>query len=381
MNAAQTDYQFKLASYLDAAAEVPYWDVGNASAYQAAITRIVDAGLSPAEQAKAITSIGFSIAPAFTNLGFESAQSHVAALTNMAPAGAGPEIGVSQGGGAQSWLMGNGLYGLFSFSGSTASYDPTASSIGYDVGTVSFTAGVERNLNEAVSVGLAFGGASATADAAGDLGEIDTTGLSVTAFARSEFGAGGSVQALVGYQDLSFDSRRNVVGEVADGSTDGSQVFGALTLGYMQDFGAFKLGPVGSVEYYDVSVDGFTETGGGAFNLSLNDQSSTTVVTSIGVQGEYLLPGGIDDGRLTGSLGYTSMSNDDLVIETGFQGLPTLTFPVEGMDEDLIDVSLGYERVLSSNASREIVLSAGYDGAFGDTYERHGVQMGVNVKY
>lgn len=378
VNAAQSDFQFKVAGYLDAAAEVPYWDIGNAAEYQAAIIEIL--GVTEAEQAMALTSIGFSIAPALSSLGFESARDQVAALTNMAPAGVGGEVGVSRVGGAQSWLMGDGMYGLFSFGGSNATYDATEGSIGYEVNSGSFTVGLERSLNANTSVGVALGAGTATAEAAADLGEIDTTGIALTAFTRSQFGNGASLQALFGYQDLSYDVTRNVMGETAEGSTDGSQIFGALTLEYLRDFGAFRFGPTGSVQYYDVTVDGFSETGAGAFNLSVEEQSSSTVLASAGVLGEYHFPGG-GDSRLTGSVSYTTMSSDDLVIESGFVGLPAVSFPVQGLEEDLIDVSLGFQSVLSSNTARDIVLSGGYDGAFGEDYERHGLQLGLNVQF
>ena len=299
----------------------------------------------------------------------------------MAPLAESSVEVASQMGGAQSWLMGDGLYGLASIGGSKATYDATVSSTGYDVTSTSFTAGVERRLNPNIAVGFAVGGASATAEAAQDIGEIDATGLSLTAFTRSRFANGGSVQALVGYQDLSYDSARAVMGMTADGSTNGSQVFAALSVDYMRDFGAFKIGPTASIEYYDASVDGFTETGAGGFNLVVSDQSVSTLVSSIGVTGEYLLPGSSSNNRLIGNVAYTAMSGDDFDVQSGFVGLPSLTLATDGLDENLIEVGIGIESLLSSNTSRDVVVSAGYGGAFGDNYERHGVQVGVNFQF
>ena len=136
-----------------------------------------------------------------------------------------------------------------------------------------------------------------------------------------------------------------------------------------------------SVEYYDVTVDGFTESGAGALNLTVAEQSSSTVVGSLGVTGAYWLPTAGSNSVLTGSVAYTKVSGDDVDIESGFVGLPSITFPVQGLDQDLIDVSLGFESVLSSNSSRDVILNAGYGGAFGEDYERHGFQFGLNVQF
>ena len=377
---AQSAFEFKAAGYLDGAANVPYWDLGNAGAYQTAITDIL--ALDAEAQAAAIASTTFSIAPAFANLGFETGRNQVAALTNMAPInGASADVMVSQAGGAQFWQVTDGLYGLFSAGGSRATYDPTSGSTGYDVSAASFAVGLEKSLNPTTSVGFALGASSGTAEATGGFGDVEQTGISLTTFARSQFGNGGSFQALFGYQDLSYDTSRSVMGTSAQGSTDGSQIFGALTIDYLRDYGSFKIGPMASVEYYDANVDGFTETGAGAFNLTVAEQASSTVVGSLGVAGAYQLPAASSNSVLTGSVAYTKVSGDDMDVESGFVGLPSITFPVEGLDQDLIDVNFGFESVLSSSATRDVVFNAGYGGAFGEDYERHGFQIGLNIQF
>ncbi len=374
-----SEYQFKLAGYLDAAANVPYWDTGNAGEYVAAITAIL--ALPEDQQAAALTSTGFTIAPAYSSMSFESARGHVAAITGLAPIDSGDTVGVSQSGGAQNWLMGSNLYGIASLGGSTATYDATSGSTGYDVDATSFTVGVENRVSANASVGIAFGGTSATAEATDGLGDLETTGLSLIGFARANMENGANFKALFGYQGASYDSTRNVLEETATGSTDGSQTFGAAEASYLRDFGSFAVGPMASVAFYNVTVDGFTETGADAWNLTVEEQSGSTFMGSIGLKGEYLLPSATGQTRLSGSVAYSTLSSDDLVIESGFDGLPTASFPIEGRDDDLVDVQLGFESLISSNTSRDIRIKAGYGGAFGDSYERHGVQVGVNFQF
>lgn len=378
--ARDSEYQFKLAGYLDAAANVPYWDTGNADEYGDAIEAILRL-LDEDEQAAALTSTGFTIAPAYSAMSFEAARGHVAAITGLAPIDGVDTAVVSQSSGARNWLMGGNLYGLASLGGSTATYDPTSGSIGYDVDATSFTVGVESRVNANASVGIAVGGTSATAEAADGLGDLEATGLSLIGFARSNMDNGASFKALFGYQDASYDSTRNVLDQTATGSTEGSQTFGAVEASYLRDFGGFSVGPMASVSFYNVTFDGFTETGAGAFNLTVEEQTGSTFMGSIGLKGEYLLPSATGQNRLTGSIAYSTLSSDDLMIETGFSGLPTVAFPIEGREDDLVDVKLGFESLISSNTARDIRIEAGYGGSFGDTYERHGFQVGLNVQF
>jgi uncharacterized protein with beta-barrel porin domain len=377
--ARDSAYQFKLAGYLDAAANVPYWDTGNAGEYGDAIAAMLL--LDDAEQAAALTSTGFTIAPAYTAMGFESARGHVAAITGLASIDGGDAAAVSQAGGAQSWLLGGNLYGLASLGGSAATYDATSGSIGYDVDAASFTVGVENRVNANASVGIAVGGTTSTAEAADGLGDVEMSGLSLIGFARSNMDTGASFKALFGYQDASFDSTRNVLDQTATGSTEGSQTFGAVEASYLRDLGGFAVGPMASIGFYNVTVDGFTETGAGAFNLTVEEQTGSTFMGSFGVKGEYAMPSASGQNKLTGSVAYSTMSSDDLVIETGFDGLPTASFPIDGRDDDFVEVNLGFESLISSSSARDIRIEAGYGGAFGDTYERHGFQLGMNVQF
>ncbi len=381
---SQSEYQFKLAGYLDAAANVPYWetDPANTAAYLAAIDEIV--GLAETDEeaaAAALTSTGFTIAPAFSGMSYEAARGHVAAITGLAPLGGGDAAAVSQSGGAQNWLMGGNLYGIASLGGSAATYDPTSGSIGYSVDATSFTVGVESLLNANASVGVALGGTTATAEAADGLGDLETTGLSLIGFTRSTLANGASFKALFGYQDASYDSTRSVMDETATGSTNGSQTFGTIEGSFLRDFGGFSVGPMASVSFYNVTIDGFTETGADMWNLTVEEQSGSTFMGTFGVKGEYLMPSASGQNRLTGSVAYSTLSSDDLVIESGFDGLPTASFPIEGRDDELIDVKLGFESLISSNTARDIRIGAGYGGSFGDDYERHGFQVGMSVQF
>ncbi|MCG3269549.1 choice-of-anchor F family protein [Yoonia sp. I 8.24] len=377
-----SEYQFKTAGYLDAAANVPYWDLGNATAYEAAIAEIL--AMETTESLQAIESVGFGYAAALSNSGFEASRDQIAAVMGAMPWGQDDEASdvAATRAGVDSWLVRDDLYGFVSLGGSQSSYASTSSSIGYDIALTAFTLGMEKRLaNGNSSIGLALGYANGSASAYQDLGEIDSEGFSLTGFSRTRFGNGGLVQALVGYQDLSYESERSVMGETASGTPDGSQIFAALKVDYLKDFGSFKVGPTASVELYNGSTDSFTETGADLWNLEVDAQTSRTVLASVGVSGEYRFDYGNNPSHLSGSIEFTKASGDDLVVASGFVGLPSTSYIVDGMDENLVDVSLGFESVISSGAHGEISLQTGYRGSFGDDYESQGVHVGLSASF
>jgi uncharacterized protein YhjY with autotransporter beta-barrel domain len=382
VDAATSELQFKTAGYLDAAANLPYWDLGNAAAYETAISEIL--AMDDAGQSEALNSLGFGFAPAFSSLSFETSRSQIDAITGSIPWSVSGDTGdvVTRQASSESWTIRDDLYGLASLGIARANYDTTTSSVGYDIDMTSFSVGLEKRLTGTdSSVGLALGYADGSASANQNLGDIDTQGYSVTAFTRSRFGDGGLMQALLGYQDLSYDSTRPVMGQTAKGSTDGSQVFFALKADYMRDMGGFKVGPTASLEYYNSTTDAFTETGAGIWNLAVGEQKSKTVLASIGVRGEYEFQASGNGSRLTGSVKYTRASGDDLIIQSGFVGLPSTAYTVVGLDENLVDVSFGFDSVMMSTASSEVALQAGYRGSFGGDYKSQGVHVGINVSF
>lgn len=371
---ATSEYQFRTAGYLDGMANVPYLDIGNAAAYQAAITEIL--ALDAAAQVDALEQTGFSFLGAFSGLGMNLGRDQVFALGR-------PSVEVGTDGvtlsskGDGSWSMGNGLRGFASIHGSAGSYETTANSIGYDVDTRGFSAGVETAISPTLSVGVMVGGLDGTAKAFGGRGKVDTSGLSVAAYGRTSFGQGGSLQAVVGYQDLSFDTTRNVMGEIAEGSTDGAQTFMALQADYMFRQGALTWGPMASIERYDLSVDGFTETGAGLWNLAVGKQDGAVTLVSAGVRGDYALDAGTNT-RAYGSVAMTKASGDDALIAAGFVGLPAGSTPVDGIDQDWVDVNLGLTTSVPGLGGKDAVLGGEYRGSFGDDYENHA--LGVFLK-
>ena len=376
---AATEYQFKVAGMLDGAAEVPYLDIGNAATYQGAITDIL--ALDDAEQQAALESVGFSFLRSYGSLSYELGRAMTAALPEGGVAISTSGATLSTKGLPNGWSLGENVTGFVSMEGATSSYESSANSAGYDIDSYSLATGAEWQLDPTLGVGFMIGAGSGSADAEGSLGSVDADAFSVALFGRKAFGEGGSISAVIGYQDLSFESSRNVMGQVATGETDGSQVFAALNAEYMVQNGAFTYGPRASLEYYKQKADGFDETGAGAWNLSIGDQDGEVTIASIGLEGAYTLPQSNQNTVLTGALAFTNASGDDQLIQTGFIGLPATSVPVDGFDYQWFDLELGFSTILGQSSKSQTTLRGGYHGAFGDDYESHALQVAISVAF
>lgn len=373
-----TPFEFRAAGYLDGMANVPYLDIGNADEYQDEIAGIMSMG--DAARHNAVNSTSFSFAGAFTGLGLDLARPHVYAIGRPVAEQGSDGVTLSTMG-AGGWAIGGNLRGFADIHAANATHAETLNNIGYDTSTRSISAGVEYQVTPAVSFGVLLGGVDGTADANPGRGSIDASGWTLAAFGRAAFGGGGTVQGIVGWQDLSFDTTRYPVpGQIARGSTGGTQSFFALQADYMFRQGALSWGPMASVEHYTLSVDGFDESGSGAWDLSVGDQEGSVTLMSAGVRGEMGF--GTDQAtRAHGSIAMTRATGDDRLLSAGFIGLPQATLPVDGFEQDWVDVSLGVSRTIARAGGAETRIGAEYRGAFGQDYESHGVGVFVRMTF
>ncbi|MEO1951692.1 choice-of-anchor F family protein [Thioclava sp.] len=375
-----TPYQFATAGRLDAAANIPYLDIGNAETYQSAISDIM-AITDPVARNDMLETTGYSFLPAFGAVGFEFGQNITKGIGRPVAQTQNGSVTLSTMGGPTSWKIGDGTYAFVSAGAQKANYDRTTNAIGYDVKSHYMMLGGEKFVGNQVSVGLFGGYSDGTSDADQSRGSIDGSGGFVGGFVRTAFGDGGAAQFMIGYQDLSYDMSRNVMGSTARASTDGHQVFGAIDAEYMFGQDRLRFGPTGSLEMYHLSVDGFDETGAGAWNLSVGDQSGTVTVASAGMRGQYALSSSAQAPTLSGAIKYNKVSGDDQLVQTAFVGLPSSATPVDGFDMNWVTADVGIDVPLSQTGTFSSSLHAGISGTFSSDYESHALQLSFNAKF
>jgi outer membrane autotransporter protein len=85
----------------------------------------------------------------------------------------------------------------------------------------------------------------------------------------------------------SYDTnRQTLIGGLASGRTEGYEYSVFLESGYDFHFGNFTIGPLGSVQYSNVQVNGFTERSS-FLPLQIHADSEESLRTDLGAQASY----------------------------------------------------------------------------------------------
>ena len=166
------------------------------------------------------------------------------------------------------------------------SRDDQATQAGFDYshGSVQGGADVRVGDNAAVGVQVGFGDTSATLK--DGMGDDDLKSYSVSLYAGL-FGEHwyGSGAVFYAYQDWSKLNRNtNVAGQVAAGTSSGTDVGAKLEGGYMWRSGGFAFGPTAELRYARINIDAYTESGAVALNQEVDNQHFSTIITQIGGQ-------------------------------------------------------------------------------------------------
>ncbi|MNS21488.1 IPT/TIG domain protein [compost metagenome] len=191
------------------------------------------------------------------------------------------------------------------------------------------------------------------------------------------------VDGVLGYANLDFTSRRWVEGLAgqADGYADGdrsgdvrfaSAAFGRVLRGerVTSDFYA-------RLDARDITLDGFTETGGGLSALNWDEIEQKSLSANLGASWRWTL-----DSRRYGQFRPTARVEWSHELEDiGAQGVryadwitsPTYLVPLNAWSRNAINLDLGTEWSLSDR----LMLSLGYRGALGDASASHGAQIGM----
>jgi uncharacterized protein YhjY with autotransporter beta-barrel domain len=377
-----TASQFSTTATLDLA-NVPFLGtLEERQPYLDLIDQLVVAGNEGEEglaaQNRALDSMGFNFLETYTGLSFGIVQEQIYALSTPADLGRPGEATISTQGG--NWrTLGNNLDAFFAISGSTGDVDPNGANLGYDFDTYSVTAGLAMHLTETLTAGIMVGYGDGDADIDNGFGKIEVDGASVAGFVKNRFANGASLRGFLGYQDLSFDSERNIFipgnpVQTARGDTDGSVFFAGVTGDLpLYKTKTFDFGLMAAVEYYDTEIDGFTETGAGILNLTVGKQETDMTVARLGMRAR----GAYGNLRPYGHLAWATRNGDDLDVGTSLGGLLPGSTQVAGADDDWLDVGLG----LVVDAGKSGQLRAEYRGAYSDDYTRNTARLSYEIRF
>lgn len=194
----------------------------------------------------------------------------------------------------------------------SGSKDTTDFEAGYDVDTTGITAGLDFRVSEQFVVGGAVSYGSTEADfdsgsASLSGGATETDGYSVALFG-SWYGEKYYFDVIASFGQLDVESTRRISYTLSEaelndpnpavdltetwdatarGETDSDLFSAGVSFGYDFGSGPWRIGPVLSINYLDVSVDGFTETGAPGLNLAYGKQSAESLQLQAGLDVGY----------------------------------------------------------------------------------------------
>jgi autotransporter-associated beta strand protein/T5SS/PEP-CTERM-associated repeat protein len=255
---------------------------------------------------------------------------------------------------------------------------------GYDITSGNVLVGVDYRAGDHFAIGLDGSYSSGTANLV-DHGWIDVDGGQAGAYATvygfKIFGSLVHFDAGVDGGWNSYDTRRTgLQGLPVRGSTNGSEFNAFVAYGGDWYFGHLDVGTWSSLQYTDVNVDSFTETGSLA-PLHFPDQDEDSIRGSTGVRLAYDFKGGRTIFRPEVRAAWQHEYGDqaypiDARFASGAGGIFTVHGPSIGRDSALVD---GGMSILWSNRVSTYIF---YDGVLGrSNYDNNAVSGGFRFAF
>ena len=252
----------------------------------------------------------------------------------------------------------------------------TCAARGSSFTTAGVTVGTDLRLTNQFVLGAAIGYANTSSDLShgGDL-NIDSAKASLYG---TFYAQGFYMNGIVGGGYGSFDTKRRTVGGIARGETDGTDFNTLFGTGYDFHVGKFTFGPVASIQYSTIGIDGFSESGAlGA--LRINSRSQDSLKSATGLKASYATKIGriIFTPQVRAQWQHEYL-NSTSAIDAGFTNTDSFTVhgPHIGADALLLDIGA------SAQLSSKVSLFAYYTGELGrEHYIVHGVNGGMSLSF
>lgn len=253
--------------------------------------------------------------------------------------------------------------------------------INLDRTLVGISAGMDYRFSPELTAGFGIGYGRDVTEVGSNGTESRAEAFSLAAYGSYRPVPGLFIDGLAGYSTMSFDSRRFVTatGDFATGSRSGDQLFASATVGYEYRNEGLLVSPYGRLSGSHSTLDMFSETGAGLWNLTYGEQTIDTLSGTLGLRLQYAIP--MDWGTLTprGRLEYTHDFAGSSRASLGYADIGTLPyeFDIEGFSRDHLTVGLGLDAQIGES------WKLGFDyrtalGTNGDSRDHtFGVSLGV----
>ncbi len=164
---------------------------------------------------------------------------------------------------------------------------------GSDFHTAGMTLGADYRVKDNLILGGAFGFNTGKANLDDNGGDFSATGYSFSGYGSFYISDKFYVDSIATFGWNNYDTRRNVTFDAttatATGSPNGTQFEISVNTGYNFNVGPLTVGPTARVNYINVSIDGFRESGAGVFDLSVESQRIESLTTDFGARVSYAI--------------------------------------------------------------------------------------------
>jgi outer membrane autotransporter protein len=256
--------------------------------------------------------------------------------------------------------------------------DEDANAPGYRITNGTVILGLDYRLSHDFALGIYGGYEAGRAKLFGD-GRLTMEGGNVGAFA-TYFHDGFYVDVAGGGGWNSYDIRRAALLGDAHGRTDGSEVNALGAIGYDWKVGCLNIGPTASVQYTNVNIDQYTETGS-LVPLEIQDQSENSLRSAVGLRASYDIKAGSVIFRPEARAAWLHEYYDqaypiDARLASGGGGILTAFGPTVGRDAAQIRAGV------SAQLSRAFAVYVYYDGIVGrSNYNSNGASGGFSFSF
>jgi autotransporter-associated beta strand protein len=268
-------------------------------------------------------------------------------------------------------------WGFFiSGTGELVDVENTCGARGSSFVTDGATVGADYRVSSNFVLGAAIGYANISSDLNRD-GHLDIDNGKGSLYGTF-YTQGFYINGIAGGGFSSIDTRRATVGGFARGDTDGTEFNALLGIGHDFHIGAFSIGPVASIQYSTVGIDGFSEHGAlGA--LRIDSQSQDSLKSAAGLRASYAkkMGGVVLIPEVRAQWGHEYLTSTPS-INAGFTSDDSFTVhgPHIGHDSLLLDAGA------SAQLTPRVAIFGFYGGElFRENYTAHSINGGVRVTF
>ncbi|WP_160116691.1 autotransporter domain-containing protein [Pseudovibrio ascidiaceicola] len=264
--------------------------------------------------------------------------------------------------------------------GSWGRWNGNSNAAGLDRSIGGFLMGGDAQIGENSRLGFFGGYNNSSFEVNGRRTSATADTLHLGAYGGTEFGPLG-VRAGGSYAWHDIDTTRSVAftgfAEDVSGSYTArtAQIFGEA--GYRFDYAATSLEPFANISYVQLSIDGYSETGGSAA-LKADRQTMDSTFTSIGLRAETRANLGQFTAKLSAQAAWQHAFGDVTpVVNHAFAGGEDFSVSGTPIAKDALLLHLG----ASVDLGRNTTLGLAYDGRFGSGFTDQGLKANIALKF